>query len=294
VTLQEPKIQNILLADIVVEHDKRHRLTTDSGVDSIIASIEELGGISNPISLRKKRRDGIETLVLIDGMHRLEAAKKLELSEVPARVWVDITDDYAEMMELDMNLAGAGLTPLDEAVFLANRKRLYEEMHPETKAGIAGAKGKWDANVNFTVASFVRATADATGVSVSKIEKRVRAGMMLSKLEVQKLRAAPKTLKAGDVEALAKIKDVNTRMNVIDQLQHGESYSVSDAFKAVSPSKPVSKKLKADQDYQKFLTLWKRLPTGLRHRFVEECGAELRDIRDQLVLEMTEGDDAGS
>jgi ParB family chromosome partitioning protein len=292
VTHQEPKIQNILVADIVVEHDKRHRLTTESGVDSIIASIEELGGISNPISLRKKRRAGVDTLVLIDGMHRLEAAKKLELLEVPARVWVDITDDYAEMMELDMNLAGAELSPLDEAVFLANRKRLYEEMHPETVRGVAGAAAKWDATANSAVASFVEATAEATGVSVRKIYSRVAVGQMLTKEEVIKLRAAPQTLKAGDVEALAKIKEDHIRMDVIDKIQHGTAKSVSEAIKAVSPSKPVSPTRKADADYRKFISTWKRLPLGLRHRFVDECSAELRDIRDQLVLEMTEGEDA--
>ena len=41
------------------------------------------------------------------------------------------------------NLAGAGLTPLDDAVFLAAWKAAYDEAHPEIKAGHAGAAKQW-------------------------------------------------------------------------------------------------------------------------------------------------------
>ncbi len=280
--LQEPKIQSILVSDIVVERDKRHRLTTQSGVDSIIASMEELGGIKSPIILRKKRRKGVDTLVLIDGMHRLDAAQQLGMTEVPARVWADITDNYAEMIELDMNLAGASLTPLDEAWFLAERKRLYEEMHPETKRGVAGATAKWDATADSAVASFVKSTADATGVSERKIYSCVAAGSMFSKDEVYKLRQAPKTLKVGDVEALGKIKEDRIRMGVIDRLQQGTAKSVAEALKAVAPSKKSkTPKHKADVEYRNFMNTWKRLPQGLRQRFIEECGDELSALLDE-------------
>ena len=274
-THTKPDIQWIDPSVIIVEHDKRHRLTTLSGVESIIASIEEVGGIKMPIQLRQKGRGDDKKLVLVDGMHRLEAAIELEMPLVPVIIWIDITDDHAEMIELDMNLAGASLSPLDEAVFLAGRKRLYEKIHPETKAGVAGALGKWDANANSAVASFVKATADATGYSVRKIETRVAAGLMLSKDEVAKLRQAPQTLKAGDVEALAKVKDYGVRSNVIDWLKNGHAKSVGDAVKAISPTPQKSPERKADADYRKFKSEWKRLPQSLRERFIEECQDEL-------------------
>lgn len=84
----------------------------------------------------KRERDG--SLHLIAGGHRLEAARRLGWEEIEAKVWTDVTDDWARLMEVDDNLAGSGMNALDTAVFLATRKAVYERLHPETKAGVAG------------------------------------------------------------------------------------------------------------------------------------------------------------
>ncbi|HPT48548.1 MAG TPA: hypothetical protein PLM07_21900, partial [Candidatus Rifleibacterium sp.] len=54
--------------------------------------------------------------------------------EIAAHIWTDVTDDWARLMEVDDNLAGAEMNALDTAVFLAERKKVYEKLHPETKA----------------------------------------------------------------------------------------------------------------------------------------------------------------
>lgn len=76
--------------------------------------------------------------MFIAGGHRLEAAKRLGWEEIEAKIWTDVTDDWAAIMEIDDNLAGAEMNALDTAVFLATRKQVYERLHPETKAGVAG------------------------------------------------------------------------------------------------------------------------------------------------------------
>ena len=50
------------------------------------------------------------------------------------------------------------------------RKAIYEELHPETKAGVAGASARWngtDANEN---SAFASATSDAIGKSRRSVE----------------------------------------------------------------------------------------------------------------------------
>jgi hypothetical protein len=60
------------------------------------------------------------------------------------------------------------LTPAQEASAIFRRKAIYEELHPETKAGAAGANARW--GKDDATANFAAATADATG----KAERTVR------------------------------------------------------------------------------------------------------------------------
>jgi hypothetical protein len=62
---------------------------------------------------------------------------------------------------------GATRRCIDRAIF--RRKAIYEELHPETKAGTAGATTRWGGKDDAT-ANFAAATADATG----KAERTVR------------------------------------------------------------------------------------------------------------------------
>jgi len=43
----------------------------------------------------------------------------------------------AELAEVDENLIRSPLTPAQEASAIFRRKAIYEELHPETEAGVA-------------------------------------------------------------------------------------------------------------------------------------------------------------
>ncbi|MEH7827089.1 ParB/RepB/Spo0J family partition protein [Gemmobacter denitrificans] len=176
----------------VAEIDCRRRLRpiSEAGVDSLIASIRETGVMKDAIHLRKKK-DG--SLVLIAGGHRLEAARRLGWEEIEAKIWTDVTDDWAAIMEIDDNLAGAEMNPLDTAVFLATRKQVYERLHPESKqmAGAALAAKRWSVDAS-DIVSFASATAEKFGVSKRHVERMVAAGTRLGPDEVAQLRAAPR------------------------------------------------------------------------------------------------------
>ncbi len=261
----------------VVERD-RLRPVSEAGVQSLIASIEAVGVMKDPIHVRK-RKDG--QLQLIAGGHRLEAARRLGWDEIEARVWTDVTDDWARLMEIDDNLAGAEMNALDTAVFLATRKELYERMNPQTKRGVAGAMGRWDATEPSSVA-FATATAEKFGLTERQVRKIVAAGAALGPGEVAQLRSAPKPVTLKDLTEIAKIGAPAERYSVVGMLAEGSSKSAADARKLLrlqrdgvpAPRDP------ADVGFLAISAAWSRASRAARRRFVDELRAELTELLD--------------
>lgn len=157
-------------ADVVIpEH--RHRTMNPASVRSLMESIREVG-LLNPITVQK---DG----VLIAGLHRHAACELLGWTEIPATI-VDLDDLRAELAELDENLEHSPLTVLQRSEHLARRKEIYESLHPETKAGVAGGKASGAARGERTdpdsgsVPAFIDDTAQRTGRSRTVIAEEVK------------------------------------------------------------------------------------------------------------------------
>ncbi|MEH7830352.1 ParB/RepB/Spo0J family partition protein [Gemmobacter denitrificans] len=260
----------------VAEIDCRRRLRpiSEAGVDSLIASIRETGVMKDAIHLRKKK-DG--SLVLIAGGHRLEAARRLGWEEIEAKIWTDVTDDWAAIMEIDDNLAGAEMNPLDTAVFLATRKQVYERLHPETKRGLAGAVARWDATEPSSVA-FVKATADKFGMSERQVFKIVAAGSRLGPDEVAQLRAAPRQVTLKDLTEIAKIGAPTERYDVVRQLAEGSARSAAEAWRAVKRGDEAPIKDPVDDAFKTMLAQWLRAPMAARRRLVDELADQLRPM----------------
>jgi hypothetical protein len=69
----------------------------------------------------------------------------------------------AELAEIDENLVRSQLTPAQAATAIFRREAIYEELLPETKAGVAGGLARQgSANEKF---AFTKSTADAIGKS---------------------------------------------------------------------------------------------------------------------------------
>ncbi|MDQ1847694.1 ParB N-terminal domain-containing protein [Gemmobacter fulvus] len=207
----------------------RLRPVSEAGVESLIASIAETGVMKDAIHLRKKK-DG--RLYLVAGAHRLEAARRLGWEEIEAKVWTDVTDDWALLMEVDDNLAGAEMNALDTAVFLATRKEVYERLHPETKRGMAGAMARWNATEPSSVA-FVKSTADKFGMTERQVYKIAAAGSSLDWDEVAQLRSAPRPVTLKDLGEIAKIGEPSERSGVVQRLATGEARSAAEARRAI-------------------------------------------------------------
>lgn len=253
----------VKVADVICT--SRLRPVSEAGVASLIASINETGVMKDAIHVRKKK-DG--SLHLLAGAHRLEAARQLGWDEIEAKVWTDVTDDWARLIEIDDNLAGAEMNALDTAVFLATRKAIYERLHPETKRGVAGGLARQGSASD--IVSFAAATAEKFGVSGRHVERLVAAGIKLGPDEVAKLRGAPRAVSLKDLTEIAKINQPTDRYDVVRQLSEGSAKTAAEARRSLQTGASTPVKDPVDEAFKGLMTAWKRAPAAARRRFLDE------------------------
>ena len=78
----------------------------------------------------------------------------------------------AELAEIDENLMRNDLSVLERGEHEYRRKVVYEKLHPETKAGVAGGKAR-QGSAN-EIISFAEDAANKLGVSIRTIEQEVK------------------------------------------------------------------------------------------------------------------------
>ncbi len=272
--MKEPTLMQqtkVAVADVITKD--RLRPVSEAGVESLIASIRETMVMKDAIHVRKKK----DSLILIAGGHRLEAARRLGWETIEAKVWTDVTDDWARLMEIDDNLAGAEMNALDTAVFLATRKAVYERLHPETRRGMAGAAARWDATEPSSVA-FVAVTAEKFGLTDRQVRKIVAAGVKLGPDEIAKLRSAPRQVTLKDLTEIAKISQPTDRYDVVRALAEGSAKSASEALRGLKAPAAAAVKVPVDVAFKGLLAAWHRAPMAARRRLVDELAPVLREM----------------
>ncbi|OYU38638.1 MAG: chromosome partitioning protein ParB [Pseudorhodobacter sp. PARRP1] len=267
-----------------IEIGSRLRDVAEAEVVALIELIREFGQ-TTPILVRKKKSG----FVLVDGMHRLEATKRAGIDTIPVRVY-EMTDDDAAMLEASQNLVG-GMSPLDDAVFLAAWKKAHLHKHPETAAGVAGALAKHGLQGNSS--SFAEIVATKRSISVRQVRKIIAAGEALG-LQTIRLRQAPRPVTLKDLLELAKIGEPSEQIAVIDALVDGTAKSAGEArrvWKARETGTKIAIKDPVEQGYLAISALWARLPKAAKRRFSEEHELELRDLIDPLEAKVSLGPD---
>ncbi|UWR74832.1 ParB N-terminal domain-containing protein [Phaeobacter inhibens] len=265
------QIQTLPVEDIQVE--ERLRTASETAVASIVSSIQEVGSILQPLLVRRIK-DGYR---LLDGLHRLTAAKEAGLAEVPVKV-SECTNDQAIRIEVDANVAGAPLTPLDMAVFLAAHKELYERENPETARGKAGAHGRWDANDKMSLASFTANAAETFGKSQKTMQRLISVGEKLSPSEIAQLRDAPQKVQFKDLEHIAKCGEQADRAAICAALGDGTAKSAKEVLdRKKAPGAAL--KTPVEQQFSKLADAFIRASKEARRQFVAQYG----DILSELI-----------
>ena len=266
-----PTFTALPVAEITVP-ETRLRPVSEAKVTALMQVIEAgvfLGAVT-------VRRVGTENL-LIDGAHRLEAMTRLGRDTIAVDV-LECTAAEARQMEITGNLT-AGMTPIQDAIFLGVYQAEYEKLHPETRRGVAGGlarQGQQRANI-----PFAELIAESRQITQSQVRKIVAAGRALTVAERAALQAVPHRIAISEIEKLGKIGEDGQRARAVGSLLAGKR--VADALraeKAGAKDAEAADDAKVEAAFKALSTAWNRSPTVARRRFVEGIRAEIDALLD--------------
>jgi len=245
-----------------IDASGRLRLIDPAWVEVIAASFKERGQDS-PIHVRPSVK-GDFTHELIAGGHRHAAAQLCGVA-VEA-IEVEANDLQARLMEIDENLIRHELNALDRAAFLAERKAVYEALHPETKAGVAGGKARQgSASVMFT---FADDAAEKTMLSARTIQRAVQIYNKLSAEIRLKIAGTELAQREGELYALSRLtpKDQSKVISLMTRAKDPAS-SVRAAI-AIAAGHALS--IDPDEaQLKKLLDAWNRASAKARGAFLK-------------------------
>lgn len=251
-------------------------------VQLLAASMAETGQ-HTPIQVGPADAQGMHRLIA--GAHRHSAAVAAGLPTLQAIVFSG-SELEARMLEVDENLLRRELSELDRAVFLAERKAIYEALFPETGHGKAP---KSKAEENFHIPgreSFAAETAKKLGVS----DRQVRTYLARARIEPE-LRAQLATTRWADhgttLDALAKAAPL-TRARLVAALTRPQdpARSIAEALQQVEPR--LNPQRSADDEHlARLMTAWRKAPKRARDMFLGQMLASDSAAR-ALVAEILE------
>jgi len=249
---------------------ERLRAVSNDHVATIVESVQQCGEILSPIILGTQSNvlgedpDSLE-FFLIAGAHRLAAAAQVGLERIPAQVWENIKPEEARLIEIDENLVRHELNPLDRAVFLFERKNIYEILHPEAKKG---AKNQHTVGLLSDTVSFSQDAAEKTKLSKRTIERACQIAEGIPeelRLEIANTNLA---LNQGELLKLAKIGDPTVQKEIIALLNDGAVKKVEEGLKAASGH--VERTMDPNEEaLTKMVDHWNRLPKAVQDDFLD-------------------------
>lgn len=215
---------------------ERHRKTLDAArVDALADSIAQVG-LLQPIVVTHEGS-------LVAGRHRLEACRKLGLAWIDVNVVPEGTDALTvELAEIDENLVRAELTELERGEHNARRKEIYELLHPETKAGVAGARAKAVHNPSTATdnvsaaetASFAADTAAKTGQSERTVRRSTRVGSAITPEARDAIRETKTADNQAELLRLAALEQ-EQQLQAAQKIAAGEAKTVAEAVEQLAP-----------------------------------------------------------
>lgn len=250
---------------IAVPANRRH--LCEEAVQSMMASIRRIG-MRTPITIRMLDDEGFSEPELVTGAHRLEAMKRLGSETIECFVVEHESDALARLWEIDENLIRHPLSPAQEAAAIAERKTIYEELYPETKAGAAQAAGmnkalgRGDVGAN-SAPTFTESTVAATGKSERSIEvANARAKALGPDLDAV---TGTSLDKGVELDALAKMAPED-RAPIIERARAGERVTARKEPKIADD--PLSDALACERQVAKLMDAWNAAGPDARQEFM--------------------------
>lgn len=222
-------------------------------------------GVRTPIEVGTASPDGRHALIA--GAHRLEAAKLAGLKTVPCLVF-DGDAVAAKLREIDENLLRRELSELDRAAFLAERKALWEQLHPDTRRGGYERKGINDKLV-VSVGAFSEEAAATLGVSRRTIERAIRRYQDIAPDVRRRLAATEYADQGAQLDLLARFSQDDQRRIVAELL---EATPPATSIRGAAIRAGLIREARDDaasEQLQKLLHAWKKAGRAARQSFLQ-------------------------
>lgn len=215
----------------LIDIGERLRAIDEGHAQLIAENIQESGRLRTPIEVRSVG----ERFALIAGGHRIRAVQLLGWREIEAFVY-EATDDEARLAEIDENLVRHDLNPLDRAVFLWERRAVYDRLHPETKKG-GDRRSEKSKRHDVASVGFSRETADKSGLTQRTIQRALSIAEALP-ADIRSMIAGTSLARAqSELLALVKVPAAQ-RAAVAEQIRSGAAQTVAAALSQVEGRLP--------------------------------------------------------
>lgn len=208
---------------------------------------------------------------LVIGGHRHAAAQILRWTDINATV-EEMTDLEARLAEIDENLYRHELSALDRAVFLSERKRVWEEMNPETAHGgdRKSLKKQGRNQVAIVATRFTSEAAEKLNISERSIRRACMVAAALSPQVVALVRRTYLAGHASDLEKLARLTP-EKQIVAVERLASGEVKTLAGAFGRTERNQD-------DRLVESFQGLWNRAPAFVKRRMLQFIGVSPTEI----------------
>jgi len=269
----------------------RKRPANEAAVANLVVSFQE-GAQHQPILIRPIAMDdsGV-TYKLVLGLHRLLACQVLG-RKVDATVR-EMTDDEAELAEIDENLVRSGLTPYERSKFLADRFKLWAATHPDriaqdNAANIAtltpvpkrGRPAKTDKVSELlggapATMGFATETAAETGFSDKTIRNALLIARGLSPAVHAKVSGSALGKNEGLLRQIAGVSDHDEQLRIVEALTDGRATKFADAQVYAAGKTPVkAPERPVDEAVKAFQKVWKAAPKTHRDAMLHWLSGE--------------------
>lgn len=152
---------------------------------------------------------------LVAGGHRVEGARRYGILQLHAVV-VDGSDDELRLREIDENLYRHELTPYDIAVFIAERREVWERLFGAVKPGRPKKGQDCPLKEQLRSTGFVRATADQFKLHPKAVKRALQRRAHIEPELWQALKGTPSVRNASFLDRLAKC-DPDLQLQVLER-----------------------------------------------------------------------------
>jgi ParB family transcriptional regulator, chromosome partitioning protein len=273
--------EKIAIADI--DDSQRLRPVKESEVELIAVSIDERG-LTQPIVVRPVN-NLIGQYILVVGAHRLAAMRLLGWTELTVGEQVivrEMDETTARIMEIDENVARHELNPLDRALFLAERKRLYDLARGETRGrkrkDVEFKENEKVANMAiFSSPRFTKEVSERTNLSERTVRRAVELAERLSPEAIAAIRGTGVETNQQELLALAEAEP-EAQLALARKISSGEAKTVLQAkwacgFEAQPANDPQARLLANLAD------AWDRASKPTRASFMKKAGLVYSETR---------------